>query len=1085
MRRQMIFRLQQRGRLRPGGGAQDQDQQQPDKSRAHATVAGNPPSSRFGEGDGTDLDAARYPPHSNKPRSAPSPNPGPSCHRRQPWPGSSPIRRRRPMRCARRCARPIARDETAAVARILAAADARAGADRGRIAADGAPPRRRGAPAAPRRRRDRCVPRRIRAVLAGGHRADVPRRGAAAHSRRGDRRPPDPRQARAGRLGAASRPFAVALRQRLDLGADADRPAGADEPAEQDWGAVLRRLVARSGEPVMRQAVTAAMRILGAPVRHGPHHRGGAGARRAGREAGLSPFLRHAGRGGAHRRRCRALCRRAIARRSPPSARTSRRRRPAPRRRASRSSSRRSIRATRKRSARACCASCCRASCRAGAGRRRTPASASPSTPRRPTGSISRSTSSAALAADAGARRLGRARPRGAGLSEARAAAHRLARRSGAAHRPAADGAARQGRLLGQRDQAQPGARPRSTIPSTPASSRPTCPTSPAPSGSSPRATRSSRNSRPTTRTRVAAVRALAGRKRDFEFQRLHGMGEALYDQIVGARRCRAASMRRSAGTRICWPISCAGCSRTAPTPRSSTAWSTTRRRSRRSSPIRSRGSRRSRSSRIRASRCRAISMAPSAATRAASTSAIRAALARAAGRARRRPSGAGRAPIIGGDARAGAAQAVRDPADRRRIVGTVVEADREQRRPRRSTAPRGAAPRWAARSGRGARRAASTAPPISSRRGCRDFMALIVREGGRTLPDALARGARGGRSLPLLRGARARRFRRAARRCRARPASATSSRCTAAASSAASRRGIFRWRSSPARSRRRSPRAMPSSPSRPSRRRSSPPPRCACCTRPAFPAAALASAAGRRAALGARAGRRSAHRRRRLHRLDRDRAQHRAGAGGARRADRPVHRRDRRPERADRRFDRAARAARRRRADLRPSTAPASAARRCACCSCRTRSPTACSPCSRARWTSSSIGDPALHRHRYRPGDRRGGARRARGACRAHARARAGSSARADAAAGHRARHASSRRAPSRSPTLGLLDARGVRADPACRALARRPARRGARRDRRHRLRPDARHPQPHRRDRAHHPPRGSASATSMSTAT
>ncbi|HEY3919033.1 MAG TPA: bifunctional proline dehydrogenase/L-glutamate gamma-semialdehyde dehydrogenase PutA [Stellaceae bacterium] len=36
-----------------------------------------------------------------------------------------------------------------------------------------------------------------------------------------------------------------------------------DDPQEQELGAVLRRLVARSGEPVLRQAVTTAMRILG------------------------------------------------------------------------------------------------------------------------------------------------------------------------------------------------------------------------------------------------------------------------------------------------------------------------------------------------------------------------------------------------------------------------------------------------------------------------------------------------------------------------------------------------------------------------------------------------------------------------------------------------------------------------------------------------------------------------------------------------------------------------------------------------------------------------------------------------------
>ena len=36
-----------------------------------------------------------------------------------------------------------------------------------------------------------------------------------------------------------------------------------DDPAEQELGSVLRRLVARTGEPVLRQAVTSAMRILG------------------------------------------------------------------------------------------------------------------------------------------------------------------------------------------------------------------------------------------------------------------------------------------------------------------------------------------------------------------------------------------------------------------------------------------------------------------------------------------------------------------------------------------------------------------------------------------------------------------------------------------------------------------------------------------------------------------------------------------------------------------------------------------------------------------------------------------------------
>ena len=60
--------------------------------------------------------------------------------------------------------------------------------------------------------------------------------------------------------------------------------------------------------------------------------------------------------------------------------------------------------------------------------RQATPASASPSTRRRPTGSICRSTSSK-RSPPIRARRLGRLRPRGPGLSEARAAADRLAGR--------------------------------------------------------------------------------------------------------------------------------------------------------------------------------------------------------------------------------------------------------------------------------------------------------------------------------------------------------------------------------------------------------------------------------------------------------------------------------------------------------------------------------------------------------------------------------------------------------------------------------------------------------------------------------
>ena len=56
-----------------------------------------------------------------------------------------------------------------------------------------------------RRRRRRCVAARVRPVVERGHRADVPRRGAAAHSGCRHRGSAHRRQARLGRLASASR----------------------------------------------------------------------------------------------------------------------------------------------------------------------------------------------------------------------------------------------------------------------------------------------------------------------------------------------------------------------------------------------------------------------------------------------------------------------------------------------------------------------------------------------------------------------------------------------------------------------------------------------------------------------------------------------------------------------------------------------------------------------------------------------------------------------------------------------------------------------------------------------------------------
>ena len=170
--------------------------------------------------------------------------------------------------------------------------------------------RRRGAPRAPRQGRHRRLFARIRAVLAGGGGAPVPRRGVATHPRRRNGRPADPRQARRGRLGAPSRPVGFDLCQRLDLGIDADRapPARRTGSARFARGiAPFRDALGRAGGAPGGDRGDAHSR---APIRHGAHDRGGARPRPAGRTRRLSPLLRHARRSGAHRFRRRPLSRR-------------------------------------------------------------------------------------------------------------------------------------------------------------------------------------------------------------------------------------------------------------------------------------------------------------------------------------------------------------------------------------------------------------------------------------------------------------------------------------------------------------------------------------------------------------------------------------------------------------------------------------------------------------------------------------------------------------------------------------------------------------------------------------------------------
>ena len=122
----------------------------------------------------------------------------------------------------------------------------------------------------------------------------------------------------------------------------------------------------------------------------------------------------------------------------------------------------------------------------------------------------------------------------------------------------------------------------------------------------------------------------------------------------------------------------------------------------------------------------------------------------------------------------------------------------------------------------RGARGDSRDAPPISTRRTAR-LMALLVREAGKTLDNAMADLREAVDFLRYYAQQAPGRVCTVQCCCPAPPASATRCRCTGAASLPASRRGTFRWRSSRDRSR---PHWLPATawwPSPPSRRRWSP----------------------------------------------------------------------------------------------------------------------------------------------------------------------------------------------------------------------------------------------------------------------
>jgi RHH-type transcriptional regulator, proline utilization regulon repressor / proline dehydrogenase / delta 1-pyrroline-5-carboxylate dehydrogenase len=150
------------------------------------------------------------------------------------------------------------------------------------------------------------------------------------------------------------------------------------------------------------------------------------------------------------------------------------------------------------------------------------------------------------------------------------------------------------------------------------------------------------------------------------------------------------------------------------------------------------------------------------------------------------------------------------------------------------------------------------------------------------------------------------------------------------------------------------------------------------------------------------------------------------------------------------------------------PSTAPASAARRCAYCACRKMLPTACSRCSRARCTNCSIGRTDTPGGRHRPGHHgRSQGQSSTQTYRGHAwtapRRRT-----ARAIAGDTAHGTFVRRRSSNCPKqLAELQARESSARCCtCVRLRARRARPADRSDQRHRLRPDIRAAHAPRRD-------------------
>ncbi len=239
----------------------------------------------------------------------------------------------------------------------------------------------------------------------------------------------------------------------------------------------------------------------------------------------------------------------------------------------------------------------------------------------------------------------------------------------------------------------------------------------------------------------LAAVIEMAGNRTDYEFQRLHGMGEALYDQVVGTDKlglpCRVYApvgshedllaylvrrlLENGANTSfvnriqdeklpldeiIADPVAKVKRLRDIPHPRIPL-------------PAQLYGTERRNSAGLDLTD--PVVLAP-----------LSRAMAEAA------DEGWSAAPIVGGKDQGGDVErVVHDPADRRRKVGTVIEAGAEQIEQALARAKR-AAPGWDATPASERAACLTRAADLMEERSA-ELMALCVREAGKTLNDAVA----------------------------------------------------------------------------------------------------------------------------------------------------------------------------------------------------------------------------------------------------------------------------------------------------------------------------------------------------------